>query len=369
MGAVVVGAVDGLLGVALPFAVLAALGVLAWAGLGRAEAWTPSVSAAADAWLIGHGVDVRFTAGGAAFTVSAAALGPALVTALAAVRGGRRAVATDAPALAWAAQVIVTAVLAAVLVGVGTSAAAAPSAWQGVLVPVALVAVAGLVGARSARPGAALPDGVRTGLGALLLVLAAAAVALAVLLLGRFADVVALQESLDAGPVGGFVLTCAQLLAVPALVVWAAAWLVGPGVALGVGSATSPFVGQAGPLPALPVLGAVPVDPPAWAAAVLLVPVLAGFAAAVLARRSGATTRALPLGLLAGAVAGVALGLLSAATAGAVGPGRLAAVGPDALLVAAATAVLVGLPAVLGAAVVAPARSALPGSSEDDGPQ
>lgn len=188
----------------------------------------------------------------------------------------------------------------------------------------------------------------------MLLLLAASAVAVAVLLLARFADVVALDESLDTGPLGGLVLTALQILALPTVVVWAASWFLGAGFSLGTGSTVGPFAGQAGPLPALPILGAVPVDPPVWAATALLVPVLAGFAAAVLARRSGATTRALPLGLLAGAVAGVVLGVLAAASAGAAGPGRLVAVGPDALLVAGLAAVLTGVPAVVGAAAVKP---------------
>jgi uncharacterized membrane protein len=82
--------------------------------------------------------------------------------------------------------------------------------------------------------------------------------------------------------------------------------------------------------------------------------VLAGFFAAVLVRRGGARTGALPLGLLTGLVSGAVLGALAGASAGAVGPGRFVAVGPDALLVAGLTAVLVGLPALLGAVVVRP---------------
>jgi hypothetical protein len=351
----VVGAVDGLLGVALPFAVLASLAVLAWAGLGRPEAWTPYVSAAADVWLIGHGVDVRFAVAGAPFTVTAAALGPALITALAAVRAGRRAVATGSPGVAWAAQLVATVVTSAVLLRIGTSAAASPTAWQAVLLPLAVVALGSLAGLRSARAGASpLPAGVRAGLIAVLLLVAAAGVALTALLLARFADVVALDESLDAGVLGGFVLTCAQILAMPTFVVWAAAWLLGAGTSLGTGSVTGPFAGQAGPLPALPVLGVVPVDPPVWAASLLLVPVLAGFAAALLVRRGGARTAAVPLGLVCGVVAGLAMGLLVAGSAGAAGPGRLVAVGPDAVLVAGLAAALIGLPAMLGAAVARP---------------
>ncbi|GAA2751580.1 DUF6350 family protein [Amnibacterium kyonggiense] len=334
---------------------LVSLAVLAWASLGRPDAWTPSVSAAADAWLIGHGVDVRFAVPDHPFTVTIAALGPVLVTAACAVRAGRRAVATASPLAAWIAQLVATALVSGVLVAVGTSSVAAPVGWQGVLLPVLVVLGASAAGMRSARPGARpLPAGVRAGLGAVVLLVAVSAVAVAVLLLARFADVVALDESLDTGPLGGLVLTALQILALPTVVVWAASWFLGAGFSLGTGSVIGPFAGQAGPLPALPILGAVPADPPVWAAGLLVVPVLAGFAAAVLVRRGGATTGAVSLGLLAGAVSGAVLGVLAAASAGSAGPGRLAAVGPDALLVAILAAVLTGVPVVVGAAVVRP---------------
>lgn len=366
VGAVVVGAIDGLIGVALPFAVLVALALLVWAGLGRPEAWTPYVGGAAVVWLLGHGVDVRFALAGSPFTASITLLGPALITALCAARAGRRAAATGAPTNAWLAGIGTTAVASAVVLGLAGSGPAQPVAWQAVLLPTLLVALASLAGLRAARPGAEpIPVGVRSGLMAVALVVAASAIALTLLLLVRFADVIALDESIGAGPVGGLALTAAQVLAMPTLVVWAAAWLLGAGVTLGTGSVTGPFAAQVGPLPALPVLGAVPADPPAWAAAVLLVPVLAGFTAAVLVRRGGATIRAVPLGATTGGVAALLLGGLAALAAGSAGPGRFAAVGPDALVVAALALALIGLPAMVGAAVV---RPRLPRAPQGDGP-
>ncbi|MFD1721083.1 DUF6350 family protein [Amnibacterium endophyticum] len=348
VGAALLGAVDGPLGIALPFAVLAALGVLAWAGLGAPTDWTTWIRAAAVLQLLGHGVDVRFPG----FTATVAVLGPALVTAAAAVRAGRRAAGTAAPLAAWAGVVAGTAAGAAGLLLVGTSPEARPVAWQAVVLPSALVAVVALAALRRTRSAAPLPPGVRAGLAGTGLLLAAAAAGTALLLLARFADVVALYEGLDAGPLGGLVLTAAQALALPTLVVWGAAWTTGAPIALGAGSATSAFATQVGPLPGLAVLGLVPADPGPVAAVALLLPVLAGFAAGVLARRSGVRTPSLTLGALAGLTAGAAMGLLALATAGAAGPGRFGVVGTDPLLAAGLAAVEIGLPAILGAAVV-----------------
>lgn len=349
------GLVDGLLGIALPFAVLALVAVIAWAGAGGPGDWASWIRAAAVVQLLGHGVDVRFDAPGGAFTATAGLLGPALVTAGAAWRAGRRAAGTASPLTAWLAGALAAAAASTGLLGLASTAAARPEAWQAVLLPTGLVAVVSLLALRAARPGSpALPAPVRAGVAAAALLVGAAAVLTAVLLLVRFADVVALYEGLAAGPVGGFALTAGQLLVLPAAVVWAAAWTTGAGVALGTGSASGPFATQVGPLPGVPLLGVVPPHPGPIAAAVLLVPVLAGFAAAALARRSGVAAGALPLGAGTGAVAGLLMALAAASTSGAAGPGRFAAVGPDPVLTGLLAAVEIGLPAMLAAAVLRP---------------
>ena len=357
-GSVVVGAVDGVLVVALPSAVLAVAAMLVWAALGAPSGLDGFIRAAADVWLLGHGVDVRFAAPGGPFPVTVAALGPALVTAAAAIRAGRRAARAAAPVAALAGTVAGAAVASAGLLITGTSAVAAPDPVQAVLWPTLLVGGCALLALRSARrTGRAVPPDVRAGLAAAALLLAVAALALAVLIVANLSAVVGLMETLSAGVVGGFGLTVLQLLALPTLVVWAASWLLGGEVTLGAGSATGPFGAQVGPLPALPVLGAVPVDPPAAAALVLLVPVLIGFGVAALARRTGARTGAVRFGAVVGVVAGLVLGVLAAACAGSAGPGRFASVGPDGLLVAGLAALLIGLPAMLGAAVLRPPAS------------
>lgn len=97
------------------------------------------------------------------------------------------------------------------------------------------------------------------------------------LLLVRGERVLSLYDALDAGVVGTAVLTGAQLLALPNLVVWALSWLTGAGVTVGtvhVGWSRS----TPGDLPLLPVLGALPepgaLPPALWLTAA--VPVLAG---------------------------------------------------------------------------------------------
>ncbi|MGN6742265.1 MAG: cell division protein PerM [Amnibacterium sp.] len=350
-----VGAVDAAVAVALPFGVLVLAALVAWAGLGAAAPWTVFLAGAADVWFLGHGVDVTVPAS-PAFPVTIALLGPALGTLLLGVRAGRRAVATALPGPAAAAGVLVVLLASALLL---LLAKGAPAPVQALVLP-ALVYGAGLTA--GLRPGRGLlragplAAGLRGGAGAAAVVLAAAALAVVVLLATHLPAVVGLYESSSAGIAGGLALTVLQVALLPTVVVWAGAWLTGAGFALGAGSSVGPLGTAVGPLPSLPLLGALPQGVGPFGLAAILVPVLAGvgFGVALRLRADGpvgAGASALAAAV-AGAVAGLLLGALSLAASGAIGPGRLATVGPDALQVAWRAAVEVGVGALAGVAAV-----------------
>jgi hypothetical protein len=109
-------------------------------------------------------------------------------------------------------------------------------------------------------------------------------------------------------------------------------------------------------VPGLPVFGALPHGTLEFGFLGLLVPVLVGFVMAVLVRQSldkranapHGPSRMLITGALMGVVAGILLGLFSWWSAGAMGPGRLAEVGPNPLLVGVLVFVEVGIAAALG---------------------
>ena len=98
----------------------------------------------------------------------------------------------------------------------------------------------------------------------------------------------------------------------------------------------SPLGTALGPLPAIPIFGALPTGDLPFGFAGLLVPVVAGFlAGAPSGPRSARALDGVRLpavsssALAGGVVGGVLLGLLAWASAGAPGPGRLADVGPS----------------------------------------
>ena len=172
------------------------------------------------------------------------------------------------------------------------------------------------------------------------------------LLLIRGERVLTLYGALDAGVVGTAVLSLAQLLVVPNLMVWALGWLSGAGVTVGtvhVGWESS----TAGDLPLVPVLGALPepgtLPPGMWAMA--LVPLVAGGwmghrAAGAGSRLSSWWSKA-KTALLGAALVGVAALVAGWLATGGLTPGRLGTVGVEPWRLAGLLALEVALGALL----------------------
>jgi hypothetical protein len=211
---------------------------------------------------------------------------------------------------------------------------------------------------RIRRPWSRLPDWLRAGVagGAVsagALVVLAALTTAGWVLAGR-SQVVDVERALGLDTVGGLVLAVGELGYVPNLVAWAGSWLAGPGFTVGAGSHFGPDAVVAGPLPAVPLLGALPTDllagGPSRLAPVLLV--TGGLAAGAVVHRRLLAERTWEPAAAAG-VAGLVAGMLVAfglgAAGGAVGTGRMAAVGAAVWAVAG----LVTMATVLGAAAVA----------------
>jgi len=371
------------IGIAIP---LAPLTILWGVQFGFAVDWSAFWRASADIWLIGHGVDFEMTleptiaatlglkGADVAFPVTIAALGFALLTLLLGVRAGRRVSETRFRLVGETAAIGTFAALAALVTLSAVNRYAAPSIVQGIVLPTAVFAVGILIGALRTRRAAGDIDGssikdwvddwhptVRSAVGvalrggamSVLAIIAVSATALAVLMAVNYAKLVSLYEALHTEVLGGFALTGAQLAILPNAVIWAASWFVGPGFAIGAGSAVSPLGTTLGPLPAIPLLGALPVGDHSFGFIGLLVPILAGFLAGALLYPRLFEPRVrhfFAAGLGAGLAAGAILGLLGWFSGGAAGPGRLVEVGPDPWAVALWTALEVGIAAVIGLA-------------------
>ncbi|TFC26319.1 hypothetical protein E3O53_08525 [Cryobacterium sp. TMT2-18-3] len=399
--------------------------------------WLVFWRAAVDVWLVGNGVDLvvqldptlvaalNLPGSDAAFPITIALLGFALMAVLFGLRTGRRAAETPYRWVGVTGAIAGYALLTALLVLSAGTDAVRPQTVQGLVLPPLIFAAGVLIGAaqgqlghligsipglpgrlpgvvRGAGRGAAgssadsagktvhglngpstntssytsstgaaaglLPVAVRAGAAAALRSGTAAAagilfvsgITVFVLILTSYATIIGLYETVQAGVLGGIALTLLQLALIPNLVIWAAAWFAGPGIAVGVGTSVSPVGTSLGAVPGLPILGVLPQGSLAFGFVGLLVPLLVGFLAAVILRQRAtadvppSVTERLLTGLGAGFVAGVLLGLLAWWSGGALGPGRLVEVGPNPLLVGALVALEVGIAACLGLLTPAP---------------
>jgi hypothetical protein len=352
----------GVLMAVLGGAAVAVAGLLLFAGIG-AVGWFAAdtgtfgqaMSVASLAWLLGNGAGLA----GGVLTITAVPLGCLLVCGYALYRVGRWLAASEPAVLlprdaavraaAMAAGYGVIGALSAALTHAGGVHASLPRAC------LTFVAMGGAFGGLGLARGSAgifsvmsrLPEEVRAalsgGAAAILAMLCASALALAASLTEHTSNALRLAEGLHSGIVGGAILALVAAALVPNAVLYAGAFLAGPGFALGSGTTIAPGGVHVGLLPDFPLLAAVPTsDSSRWMPALILVPVLAGgVAGAVAVRRYpvfGVDHVALRGGL-AGLTGGVGFGIVTAAAAGSIGPGRLQDAGPDVLATTAVCAV------------------------------
>lgn len=323
----------------------------------------------AQLWLAAHGTALDGPGG----RVALLPLGLTLVALWLCWRAGARAAAQDGAATAQRA-----------LRAAGGVAAAYASVALGVAAlsggPFRPVLWTALVGAGVLSFGGAAPAAMRTagagrsvwqrqsdvrrralltGTTAALLLLGAGALLVGFSLAvdgGRAADVAA---AADPGAVGGLGLLLLGIALAPTAAVWGASWLAGPGFTVGASSSVAPFGVELGPVPALPLLAALPEGAPAGGLGLLAlaVPVLAG---ALAGRRFCQTGAGWGSRLVDAAAAGVVAGTLLAVgavlAAGSLGGERLAQLGPSAWRTGAAVALEVAAGVAVGAALRARRR-------------
>lgn len=403
-------AVDAVIAAAVGVAVaLAPLTVFWVVGLGGGADWAALWPASVRIWQFGQLVPLKITlpaeylnatgipADAATFWISLAPLAVAGFTAAFAARSGARAARSGAWVVGVAAGAASTAAIAWLLWATSANQIAAVYGWQALVLPTAVFAVPALIGgivgawrhgddglvdtlrARAARSrgGIAAVEAAARGVGiAVAGFVGVGALLVAVATIARGGEVIALFEAAHVDAAGATMIAIGQLAYLPTLVVWGGAFAAGPGFALGTGTAVSPVGTDLGVLPGIPALGIVPPTGSSWLLLSVLLIVGVGFAAGAAARRhllAGAASRAAvvdPAGdedaepaapriavLAVIVVVGAAvIALLAALASGAIGPGRLEAVGPS----AGAVAFAVGVELLIGAAIAlfGPARRA-----------
>lgn len=373
-----------LVGVGAPvitLVVLWAVGLVGWfASHGGSHGTTRSVlRVAADTWLLAHGDHLGVE--GAVVTASplGLTLASAYLTYRLATRAARVCDTEDLRTVGLGAVVLggvyaVTAMLVAVLAATSGAQPGFGLAFAGGAV------IGGLAGGAGLLRGAGLAGELRRRLPVSVLCAGYAALATVLLLLAAGAALVAVSLSLRLGaasrvadglgldPVGWLLSLVLVVLIAVNLSLLGASYLLGPGFAVGVGTVVSPSAVALGPVPAVPVLAALPPDgwAPGWTVAFLAVPVLAAAAGGYLAGRTLPTASyrgAVRRGLAGGALAAVVLAALVSQAGGSIGPGRMSDLGVGWLpvLVAGLRSLV---PAAVAGAVAATWRARRAGEAE-----
>lgn len=336
--------------------------ILGWWQAGAEGSVASVAAAAAIAWLSGHGAPVDI--GPLHLSVAPLALTLVVFWRLAkAAAGTTRAIGGRDAAAVRAAAGLVTILYTGLVAGAAALATTGPfevDLLTALLHAVPLIVAATAFG--SAREAGVLPwdaasvwmrRGLRTGMitAGALLACGAAATGAAIAVRGpAVADTLGLYGS------ESWIVALLSLLYLPNCAVWAAAYITGPGFAVGAGTAVQASMVELGPLPAFPVFAAVPGGPlPSYATILIGLPLmLAAVFGVILTYRSPdlRVPRVTTAGIVAAGTAAAVLGALAYLSGGAAGANLMADLGPDPLAVAGIAAVqfLIGL---VGAALIA----------------
>ncbi len=310
-----------------------------------AAGWTEAVSIGTSGWFLAHGAVLSL--GDA--TLSIAPLGLTVLFAFLMSASIRRA-----NLVTWIP--VVTSVVAyvgfgALLLFTGPS----PGASIGLIGAAAVGAIGALWGMRRRFPPVSqrlaplaeyLHGWVHTGVRAAnrtLIVLGLASVIAVGLGVGfGFSQILDVQRGLHADPVSTGVIILAQVLLIPVMMVWALAFLLGPGFSVGAGTIFAPGAIDSGPMPLIPILGGLPqpdslvVDLPAFSPLGIIVGLAMGWWL-VRRQREEPLWHSLASGLVAVTMVGLIITGLAWLASGSIGAGAMSVVGPDPLAVGITT--------------------------------
>lgn len=161
------------------------------------------------------------------------------------------------------------------------------------------------------------------------------ALAVSITLLTSYPEVMRLSQMLQLDLLGVVILFLLQLAFLPVFVIWAIAWFSGVGFSIGISTIVSPFELLLGPLPSVPVLGALPSSWGSWGfIAVIITSLLLLAVGAIYGElpefRAPKALTTLAVLLVASALLGLIMAGLAGLASGALGPGRMEVVGIEA---------------------------------------
>lgn len=345
-------------------------------------------------WLSAHAVPIHFEATkigslkAPAYIVDFIPLGFSILIGWAMYSAGKKLSGEKHLASAWLGATIAYLATAVLLTSASITKLIYVIQWQGVFLPTLIFTVILILGSLVGEPvlyedsePSALRDrmrnffidaadrlpwaikvlvgpALRAGTGVVAAMTAVSAIMISVLLAVNWIEIVKLYQSLQLTYLGTLTVSAGQIGVLPNLIAFGNSWLTGVGFSVGQGSIVSPLATELGPLPAIPMLAALPVSGDSVGVLFVLVPLLAAFLGTLLVKShtaelrfnyASAATAAISLGLAIGFVAAVEMWLLAEFASGSIGPGRMVLVGANPWLVAGVTFAEVSIASILAA--------------------
>lgn len=332
-------AVVGVLVIALPVA-----GAW-WGGVEPPGPWQDAVAVSGSVWVMSYGVPLRISG----VDYSLIPLGLVVIPAWLAHQAGRWLVRVSGARrlrtliAAWIISVGIGTVIVGAVSVLADIPAVQTSARRAVVGAAVIGAIAvgsgiwrssDLLRSATSRIPSLATVVLRAAAVAVLALTGFAAILLAVAVASSFGDIANMFAALTPTFSDAVVLSVLAVAYIPTMMIWAMAYLLGAGVALGPDVLLSPFVAAIPPtpLPAFPPLAALPetAAPVVWAlpALTVLAGCLAGLAVSRFAAKEGPLVRVV-VALAAAVLGAAAVYLLMLAGSGSLGDGRLQSLGPD----------------------------------------
>jgi hypothetical protein len=345
-------------------------------------------------WLSAHGVPLLIAEGKIvgikvpAYVVDFLPLGFSIFIGWLIFRAGKKLSGEKYLGFAWLGAITLYLAVAVILTSSAVTKSIYVVQWQGVFIPTALFAALVIIGSVAGAPmlfedsepsvmrdrirefsidlvdklpwaiKPLIGPALRAGTGVVAAMSLVSAVLISVMLALNWIEIIKLYQSLQLTFLGTLTVSAGQLALMPNVLAFGNSWLLGTGFSVGQGSIVSPLATELGPLPAIPMLAALPVSGSSLGVLFILVPLIAAFFATLLVKSytaelrfayASATSAAISLGLAIGFVAAAQMWLLTELASGSIGPGRMSLVGVNPWLVAGVTFLEVSIASILAA--------------------
>ncbi len=389
------GALGAAFVVALGFVSIFALNVAIWlVEQNQGSTFQTVIQDTSRTWLGAHGVPLHFKASKLgslkvpAYVFDLIPLGFSILIGWAMYKSGRKLSGEKYLGFSWVGAIAAYLLVAVFLTSTAVTKTVYVIQWQGVFIPTALFIALLIIGSVAGYPilfedsepsslrerirnffidltdrlpwalKPLVAPALRAGTAVVAAMTAVSAIMISVLLTLNWIEIVKLYQSLQLTFLGTLTVSSGQLALMPNLIAFVNSWLTGVGFSVGQGSLVSPLVTELGPLPAIPMLAALPVSSNSFGVVFILVPLLAAFLATLLVKShteelrfnyASTTSAAISLGLAIGLVAAVEMWILADFASGSIGPGRMTLIGTNPWIVAGVTFIEVSIASILAA--------------------